>query len=198
MANDKHGDWGGKHIADHHSSDTSSDHHGQAWGLDVAGDDGPAWGLDVTDHGPAWGVHVDEDDDFDLPVVLDDDVLGEDGSGWDMGLSAYGIDDASITGDNPVADAYLGQSGQGCRSAPSGWTTTAAAGSAACSATTAGASSGASSRTRTSPIGIFTLPAAFGRPATPRRCPTDSASGVPGRAVTGQARDSGRWRVPDK
>ena len=102
--------------AGHHSDD-----HGQAWGLDVAGDDGPAWGLTVTDHGPAWGVHVDDDDEFSLPVVLDDDVLGEDGSGWDMGLSAFGIDDASITGDNPVADQYLGQSGQGLPVSTFGW-----------------------------------------------------------------------------
>ena len=112
LANDKHGDWGWNHH---------SDDHGQAWGLGVAGDDGPAWGLTVTDHGPAWGVHVDDDDEFSLPVVLDDDVLGEDGSGWDMGLSAFGIDDASITGDNPVADQYLGQSGQGLPISTFGW-----------------------------------------------------------------------------
>jgi hypothetical protein len=100
----------------HHSDD-----HGPAWGLEVAGEDGPAWGLKVTGHGPAWGVHVDEDNEFSLPVVVDGDVLGEDGSGWDMGLSAYGIDDASITGDNPVADAYLGQSGQGLPVSSIGW-----------------------------------------------------------------------------
>jgi len=102
----------------HHHDD---DDHGPAWGLEVAGDDGLAWGLTVTDHGPAWGVRVDDDNEFSLPIVLDDDVLGEDGSGWDMGLSAFGIDDASITGDNPVADAYLGQSGQGLPISTIGW-----------------------------------------------------------------------------
>lgn len=112
LAKDKgDGDW------KHHRSG----HDGPAWGLNVAGDDGPAWGLTVTDHGPAWGVRVDDDNEFSLPIVLDDDVLGEDGSGWDMGLSAFGIDDASITGDNPVADAYLGQSGQGLPISTIGW-----------------------------------------------------------------------------
>lgn len=110
MAKDKghdrhHSSWGW----DHHDDDD----HGPAWGLEVNGDDGPAWGLDVTGHGPAWGVHVDDDHEHSLPVVLDGDILGEDGSGWDMGLSAFGIDDASVTGDNPVADAYLGESGTG-------------------------------------------------------------------------------------
>jgi hypothetical protein len=112
MANDKHDSWGGWH-----DDDRSAD----VWGLEVAGEDGPAWGLTVTDHGPAWGVRVDDDDEFDMPIVFDDDVLGEDGSGWDMGLSAYGIDDASWTGDNPVADAYLGQSGQGLPVSTIGW-----------------------------------------------------------------------------
>ena len=110
MANDS---WdAGRHHSDDHST---------AWGLEVAGEDGPAWGLTVTGHGPAWGVHVDEDNEFDMPIVFDDDVLGEDGSGWDMGLSAFGIDDASWTGDNPVADAYLGQSGQGLPVSTIGW-----------------------------------------------------------------------------
>lgn len=99
----------------------SSDDNGDVWGLEVADEDGPAWGLQVTGHGPAWGVQVDEDDEFDLPIVFDDEVLGEDGSGWDMGLSAFGIDDASWTGDNPVADAYLGQSGQGLPVSTFGW-----------------------------------------------------------------------------
>ncbi|HEV8626329.1 MAG TPA: hypothetical protein VG034_17905, partial [Acidimicrobiia bacterium] len=98
-----------------------SDDHSSAWGLEVAGEDGPAWGLGVTGHGPAWGVHVDEDNEFSLPIVADGDVLGDDGSGWDMGLSAFGIDDASFTGDNPVADAYLGQSGQGLPVSTIGW-----------------------------------------------------------------------------
>jgi hypothetical protein len=110
LANDKHADWGWSHHG--------SDDHGTAWGLGVAGEDGPAWGLNVTGHGPAWGVHVDEGDGFSLPVVLDDDVLGP--RGWDRGLSAFGIDDASITGDNPVADAYLGQ--PGASNALTGWT----------------------------------------------------------------------------
>jgi hypothetical protein len=109
LANDDHGDRGGKHHR--------SGHHSPAWGLDVAGDDGPAWGLEVTDHGPAWGVRT-RGHDFDLPVVLDDDVLGQ--KGWDRGVSAYGIDDASITGDNPVADAYLGQAGGS--NSTTGWT----------------------------------------------------------------------------
>jgi hypothetical protein len=112
LASDKHDGWGGGHDRDH-SADV--------WGLEEAGEDGPAWGLKVTDHGPAWGVKVDDDNEFDLPIVFDDDVLGEDGSGWDMGLSAYGIDDASWTGDNPVADAYLGQSGQGLPVSTIGW-----------------------------------------------------------------------------
>jgi hypothetical protein len=98
-----------------------SDDSGDVWGLEVAGDDGPAWGLQVTGHGPAWGVHVDDDNEFDMPIVFDDDVLGEDGSGWDMGLSAFGIDDASFTGHNPVADFYLGQSGQGLPVSTIGW-----------------------------------------------------------------------------
>ncbi len=105
----------GTPVGDH------SDDHSTAWGLEVAGEDGPAWGLTVTGHGPAWGVHVDEDNEFDMPIVFDDDVLGEDGSGWDMGLSAFGIDDASWTGDNPVADFYLGQSGQGLPVSTIGW-----------------------------------------------------------------------------
>ncbi|HET9772726.1 MAG TPA: hypothetical protein VFS16_17660 [Acidimicrobiia bacterium] len=116
LAKDKGSDHGWKHHR-------HSDHDGGAWGLNVAGDDGPAWGLEVTDHGPAWGVRT-RGHDFDLPVVLDDDVLGE--RGWDRGVSAYGIDDASITGDNPVADAYLGQSGgsnsqTGWRNDRGGW-----------------------------------------------------------------------------
>jgi len=53
----------------HHGSDD----HGTAWGLNVAGDDGPAWGLTVTDHGPAWGAPV-HGHDINLPVVLDGDV----------------------------------------------------------------------------------------------------------------------------
>ena len=105
MANDKH----------------RSDRNGDVWGLNEAGRDRGAWGLKVTDHGPAWGVHVDDHDKFDMPIVFDDDVLGEDGSGWDMGLSAFGIDDASWTGDNPVADFYLGQSGQGLPVSTDGW-----------------------------------------------------------------------------
>lgn len=112
VAKDRHAGWGWSHH-------DRSDDGGDVWGLEVAGEDGPAWGLDVTDHGPAWGVHVDDDDEFDLPIVFDDEVLGPDGSGWDMGLSAFGIDDASWTGDNPVADAYLGQSGF---NSTDGWT----------------------------------------------------------------------------
>ena len=113
MANDKHDSWGGwQHRSDHDSD---------VWGLDEAGDDRGAWGLKVTGHGPAWGVQVDDDNEFDMPIVFDDDVLGEDGSGWDMGLSAFGIDDASFTGDNPVADFYLGQSGQGLPVSTTGW-----------------------------------------------------------------------------
>jgi hypothetical protein len=98
----------------HHGSED----HSPAWGVDVAGEDGPAWGLTVTDHGPAWGVPVADDSAFSLPVVLDGDVLGQ--KGWDRGLSAFGIDDASITGDNPVADAYLGQPGSS--DSLTGWT----------------------------------------------------------------------------
>ena len=98
-----------------------SDGHSTAWGVEVAGEDGPAWGLKVTGHGPAWGVHVADDNEFSVPEVIDGDVLGPDGSGWDMGLSAFGIDDASFTGDNPVADSYLGQSGQGLPISTNGW-----------------------------------------------------------------------------
>ena len=104
--------WGGRHHSD------GSDN---VWGLNVAGEDGPAWGLTVTDHGPAWGVRVADDNEFSKPIVFDGDVLGPDGSGWDMGLSAYGIDDASWTGDNPAADFYLGQSGQGLPVSTMGW-----------------------------------------------------------------------------
>ena len=96
----------GGHRAWHHHH--GSDSHGAAWGLNVAGDDGPAFGLTVTDHGPAWGTHSDARD-IRLPVVLDGDVAK--GAGWANGVSAFGIDGATITGDNPVADAYLGQSG---------------------------------------------------------------------------------------
>jgi hypothetical protein len=96
-------------------SNSHCDDHGTAWGLDVNGEDGPAWGLDNTRHGPAFGVHVDRRDRFSLPVVLDDSVLCHGG----MGVSAFGIDDASITGDNPVADAYLGNSGW---NSLAGWT----------------------------------------------------------------------------
>lgn len=117
MASDKDNSWGGWQ----HLSDREDDKDGDVWGLDEAGDDRGAWGLKVTDHGPAWGVQVDDDDEFDMDIVFDDDVLGEDGSGWDMGLSAYGIDDASWTGDNPVADAYLGLSGQGLPVSTMGW-----------------------------------------------------------------------------
>ena len=85
----------------HHGADDN----GAAWGLNVAGEDGPAWGLTVTDHGPAWGAPV-SDNEFRLPVVLDDATPG-----WANGVSAFGIDGGSITGDNPVADAYLGQPG---------------------------------------------------------------------------------------
>jgi len=102
--------WDGHH---HDSGD-----HGTAWGLNVTNEDGPAWGLKVTSHGPAWGVRVDDANKFSLPVVLDDDVLGL--RGWDRGLSSFGIDDASITGDNPVADAYLGQPGSD--NSLTGWT----------------------------------------------------------------------------
>ena len=114
LAKDKHGDRGWSHH-------DRSEQRGDVWGLEVDDEDGPAWGLDVTDHGPAWGVHVDDDDEFSLPIVLDGDVLGPDGSGWDMGLSAFGIDDASVTGDNPVADAYLGLAGQGLPVSTIGW-----------------------------------------------------------------------------
>lgn len=101
-----------------HSWHHGSDDHSPAWGLGVAGEDGPAWGLTVTDHGPAWGVRGADDHSFSLPVVADGDLLGQ--KGWDRGLSAFGIDDASITGDNPVADAYLGQ--PGASNALTGWT----------------------------------------------------------------------------
>jgi hypothetical protein len=95
-------------LASDHGWSHGSDDHSSAWGVHVAGDDGPAWGLTVTGHGPAWGVHVDEDNSFSLPVVLDAEGPIPD---WSNGTSAFGIDDASITGDNPVADAYLGQPG---------------------------------------------------------------------------------------
>jgi hypothetical protein len=101
-----------------HAWHHGSDQHSTAWGVDVAGEDGPAWGLTVTDHGPAWGVRVADDSAFSLPVVVDGDLLGQ--KGWDRGLSAFGIDDASITGDNPVADAYLGQPGSS--NSLTGWT----------------------------------------------------------------------------
>ena len=119
MAND---DWGwGTEWADDAADAVLGDADDDAWGVQVDDEDGPAWGLDVTGHGPAWGVHVDDDDEFSLPIVFDDEVLGEDGSGWDMGLSAFGIDDASFTGHNPVADFYLGQSGQGLPVSTIGW-----------------------------------------------------------------------------
>jgi hypothetical protein len=119
MAND---DWGwSTELADDAVDAVWGDADDDAWGVQVEDEDGPAWGLNVTGHGPAWGVHVDEDDEFSLPIVFDDEVLGEDGSGWDMGLSSFGIDDASWTGDNPVADAYLGQSGQGLPISTIGW-----------------------------------------------------------------------------
>ncbi len=119
MANDDW-DWSTEWVDD--AADAAwGDADDDAWGVQVDDEDGPAWALDVTGHGPAWGVHVDEDDEFDLPIVFDDEVLGEDGSGWDMGLSAYGIDDASWTGDNPAADFYLGQSGQGLPVSTIGW-----------------------------------------------------------------------------
>jgi len=91
-----------------------SDNNGPAWGLGVAGEDGPAWGLTVTDHGPAWGAPV-HGHEFQLPVVLDNA-----GPGWANGVSAFGIDGGSITGDNPVADAYLGQPGSD--QSTTGWT----------------------------------------------------------------------------
>ena len=110
MANDDW-NWGPKWADDAVDAVWGDVDHDDAWGVDVEDEDGPAWGLDVTDHGPAWGVQVDDEEEIELPIVFDDEVLGEDGSGWDMGLSAFGIDDASFTGHNPVADAYLGLSG---------------------------------------------------------------------------------------
>ena len=91
--------------------------HSPAWGLNVTHNDGPAWGLTNTDHGPAFGVDT-HGRDFSLPIVLPGDVAGD--NGWAKGLSAFGIDDATITGDNPVADAYLGQAGGS--NATHGWT----------------------------------------------------------------------------
>ena len=99
-----------------------ADDNGAAWGLDVNGDDGPAWGLDNTWHGPAFGVPVSHDDGkIELPVVLDQEgpTAAENGS-WANGVSAFGIDGATITGDNPVADAYLGNDGW---NSLAGWTT---------------------------------------------------------------------------
>jgi hypothetical protein len=99
-----------------------ADDNGAAWGLNVNGDDGPAWGLDNTWHGPAWGVPVSHDDGkIELPVVLDQEgpTAPENGS-WANGVSAFGIDGATITGDNPVADAYLGNAGW---NSVAGWTT---------------------------------------------------------------------------
>ena len=98
-----------------------SDNHGPAWGLNVAGEDGPAFGLGVTHHGPAWGTRV-HGRRFHLPIVLDH--AGP--TAWANGVSAFGIDGATITGDNPVADAYLGQSGgsnstHGWRNDRGGW-----------------------------------------------------------------------------
>ena len=96
--------------------------NGAAWGLDVNGDDGPAWGLDNTWHGPAFGVPVSHDDGkIELPVVLDQEgpTAAENGF-WANGVSAFGIDGATITGDNPVADAYLGNDGW---NSLDGWTT---------------------------------------------------------------------------
>jgi len=105
----------------HHGSDDS----GAAWGLNVAGDDGPAWGLTVTEHGPAFGIR-ERGPDINLPVVLDGEgPLSPSAPAWANGVSAFGIDGATITGDNPVADAYLGQSGfnstTGWRNDREGW-----------------------------------------------------------------------------
>jgi hypothetical protein len=98
----------------HHGGD-----HGTAWGLSVAGDDGPAWGLTNTDHGPAFGTPV-HGHDIKLPVVLDGEgPLAPSAPAWANGVSAFGIDGATITGDNPVADAYLGQPGF---NSTTGWT----------------------------------------------------------------------------
>jgi len=52
--------------------------------------------------------------------------LAPSNAAWANGVSAFGIDGASITGDNPVADAYLGQSGgsnstTGWRNDREGW-----------------------------------------------------------------------------
>jgi hypothetical protein len=85
--------------------------HGPAWGLDINGDDGPAWGLDNTHHGPAFGTPA-VGAGIHLPVVLDGEgPLAPSAPAWANGVSAFGIDGATITGDNPVADAYLGQPG---------------------------------------------------------------------------------------
>jgi hypothetical protein len=105
----------------HHGSDDN----GAAWGLNVAGDDGPAWGLTVTEHGPAFGIR-ERGHDIHLPVVLDGEgPLSPSAPAWANGVSAFGIDGATITGDNPVADAYLGQSGfnstTGWRNDREGW-----------------------------------------------------------------------------
>ena len=101
----------------HHHGD---DNPGAAWGLNVNGDDGPAWGVDNTGHGPAFGTPV-ADGKIELPVVLDQEgpTAPENGS-WANGVSAFGIDGATVTGDNPVADAYLGNSGW---NSTSGWNT---------------------------------------------------------------------------
>jgi hypothetical protein len=104
------------HTGDWHNSNDG----GQAWGLNVAGDDGPAFGLTVTDHGPAWGAPV-SGGEIHLPVVLDGEgPLAPSAPAWANGVSAFGIDGATITGDNPVADAYLGQ--PGASNATTGWT----------------------------------------------------------------------------
>jgi len=99
--------------------------HGPAWGLHVAGDDGPAWGLTNTKHGPAFGIRA-RGRHIHLPVVLNGKgPLSPSNGAWANGVSAFGIDGASITGDNPVADAYLGQSGfnstTGWRNDRKGW-----------------------------------------------------------------------------
>ena len=99
---------------------------GGAFGLNVAGDDGPAWGLTNTEHGPAFGIR-ERGRNIHLPVVLDaNGPLAPSNAAWANGVSAFGIDGASITGDNPVADAYLGQSGgsnstTGWRNDREGW-----------------------------------------------------------------------------